>query len=465
METVPHKRGQPPSKPSRLATIATTGGVVILAVLTLSMARQRLQQMRVETAFIDRAVEPIVATDWGTLEQVYVREGERVSAGTPLVRVERDLEIQEEIARLEGLILAQNRERFRLLEQQIGLEREQQQARADLDAASAAIALEEKQIPARAAIERSRVEAARAEVASLGEQLAVARTRRDRFRSLSDYGAISQVAYDETVAEVARLQGALSTARENLTIAQAVLDGTQRGDFIERDRLQGQLPSLRLQQEQARERQQGVAQQARSLSELLASLEAELTELQARRDRLRDRRDLDPDLATVYTAPVSGVVANVLRSPGNSVSRGASLVVLEHQRDRPEVAVYLTQEQAQQLAVEQPARVYDPISGEEYLAQMEAIDWTGGRVDEVVDPLAPVSTFPAPAANHPGVQRSVLLRLTVEQDNLDIPNGSPVVVTLDKHQNLLQRTARLFEQRNRIETQNAERRTESITRF
>ncbi|MEM9005958.1 MAG: hypothetical protein AAGE59_20845 [Cyanobacteria bacterium P01_F01_bin.86] len=433
---------------STLTTIAAIGGIVVLTLLTLTTAEKRLHQMRIETAFVTQPMEPIVATDGGTLKQVYVQEGEKVAAGTPLVQVERDLEIQAEMARLEGLILAQSRERLRLQEQRITLEREQQQAQVNLATARAATQLEQQQLPARSAIEQSRIDAARSEVEALAQQLEIAQTRRDRFAELLTHGATSQVAYDETVAEVARLQGAWQTAQENLTIAATVLEGTQQGDFVERGQLQGQLPTLQLQQTQAQEHLGVITHQVRSLKTLLEDLEQELATLQTRHDQLLSRQALGPELAKVYTAPVEGIVMTVPRSPGNSVNRGAALVVLQHQEGIPQIMVYLTQAQAQQLAVEEPAQVYDPITGNEYFADVTTLDWTGGKVEGIVDPFAPTYTVNPVGPGTISAPQPVLIHLTLQQENLEIPNGSPVVVTLKKQQDLLQRVGQVFQFRN-----------------
>lgn len=426
-----------------MATVAATGGMVAMALLTLGTAEQRLHHMRIETAFVTQPMEPVVATDWGTLTQVYVHEGERVDVGAPLVQVERDLEIQAEIARLEGLILAQSRERFRLQEQRITLERERQQAQANFEAALTATQLEQQQLPARAAIEQSRVEAAHGEVESLAQQLEVARARRDRFQALLEQGAAPQVAYDETVAEAARLQGAWQAAQETLTIAEAVLSGTEQGDFIDRDQLQGQLPTLQLQQAQAEEHLEIINNQLRSLTTLIGNLDQDLAKLQSRYDRLAARQDLDSELAKVYNAPVAGIVKTVPRSPGNSVDRGASLVVLQNQEGLPQITVYLTPAQAQQLAVEQPAQVYDPITGAEHTAQVNTLDWTGGRVEGIVNPFAPAYVSETASAQPP-----VLIHLVLQQESLEIPNGSPVVVTLKKRQDFWRRITHVFRLRN-----------------
>ena len=444
METIPIPAQQKSKqwwhlRQSTLATTTVTGGAVIVALLTLGTVEERLRQMRIETAFVSQPIEPIVATDWGTLQHVYVQEGDAVAVGDPLVRVERNLEIQDELARLEGLILAQNREKFRLQEQKITLERERQQAHVNLEGASAAIHLEQQQIPARVAIEHSRVNATQSDVNSLAQRLDVARTRRDRFQELVNEGAIAPVAYDETVAEVARLEGDWLTAQENLTIAQAVVTGTERGDFVDRDQLQGPLPTLQLQQTQAQERLGIITSQLRSLTALLDNLEQELATLQIRYDQLQAGTDLGPDLSQIYTAPVAGIVTNVPRSPGNSVSRGASLVVLQHQEELPQITVYLTHDQAQQLAMNQPAQIYDPVTGNDYPADVTDIDWTGGRVDSIIDPLTPVNP-----TDIVSVQPQVLIHLTLQEESLEIPNGSPVVVTLKKRNDLLRRLAHIF---------------------
>ncbi|MEO0804144.1 MAG: HlyD family efflux transporter periplasmic adaptor subunit [Cyanobacteria bacterium J06642_2] len=433
-----------PSKRS-LATVTVATGAAVMALLTIGTAGQRLHQVRVETAFVARSVEPIAATDWGTLTEVYVREGETVRVGDPLVRVERDLEIQTEIARLETLIQAQQREQSRLKTQQIALERERQQAQVTLATATTAIQLERQQIPARTAIARSQVASARGEQDALAQRLAIAHTRQQRFESLLSEGAISQIAFDDVVAEVARLQGAWQVATENLDVARTVLGGTGRGDFIDRDRLQGELPKLQLQQSSSRDRLASITDQLQSQAALIAAIERDLTALRDRQQNLRDRQNLDAELATTYTAPVAGAIAKIPLSQGNSVSRGASLVVLQHDETSPQIAAYLTLNQAQQLAINGTANVFDPTTGHEYPATVTEIDWTGGRVDGIVDPLTP-----SPPTDRAGIPLPVLVQLAIRHPNLKLPNGSPVVVTLEKHRDLFDRTARAFRLRNRV---------------
>ncbi len=445
IETRPIPNSQQPIhwlqiKPTTLITALTSLGVSVLALMTVGSLGQRLHQLQIETAFVVQPMEPIIATDWGTLHHIYVQEGEIVQVGHPLVRVDRDLAIEDEIARLEGWILAQRRERFRLQEQLLTLERQQQQAHLNLEAATSAIALEQQQIPARSAIAQSQVDAARQEVDALAQQLNVAEAQHDRLKALLDQGAIPQMAFDETVAELAHLQGAWHKAQETLTIAQAVLIGTIRGDFVEQDQLQGQLPTLALQRDMAEKRLKTLTDQRQGLTVLIEDLDQEITTLQTRQDQLLARRDLGSELAKIYAAPVTGVVAKILRSPGNSVSRGATLVVVQHQKDQPQITAYLTHDQAQQLALEQPASIYIPTTGQTYPAHISKIDWTGGRVADALDPLAPTWSIDPLVPPLP-----VQVHLTIQHNNLDIPNGSPVVATLEKRQSVVQRLQQGFQ--------------------
>lgn len=217
----------------------------------------------------------------GRVQAVYVKQGDIVTAGQVIARMEQD-DVQASLAQANAVI-AQSQ--ARLAELKAGSRpQEVAQARANVNRAQAAIAQAQ-----------ATVEQARSSIAEAKSRLALTLQRVERNRMLVAEGAVSRDVWDEVQSTANNATAAVRSAEANYRNAQANLDVTQAGLQDAQQRL-----NLLL---------------AGSRPEQIAQAEAQLRESQGRLQAIQVQAQ-----DTLIRTPFAGVITQRYADPGDFVT-------------------------------------------------------------------------------------------------------------------------------------------------
>ena len=388
------------------------GGTLVF--YTLRGLHGSLTQMQIKSAVITKPIEPMISTRWGTLSQVYVHEGMKVEAGQPLFRI-NDEEMARSIAEKEvrqvdalnrdeiGNINALSRneiENIDTLTQKAELARvEVAEARSVLQKAESLRQQEIEKFKSYKAIAQNKLASARARVEALTVQYQAEKNKRERFSALLQAGAVSQQTFDSINSKFADVAADLREGKAELQIAETAMDTVQKGNFYNGDNLVGNLPRLTADVRDAGDRVQLAARKLSTLEQALQKQKQDLKALQKQKDNLKILVTQKPNLNTsqsdiekvtqqnlssvVYRAPFSASILKVVKSPGNTVNRSETLMLLQPELAEPTVDAYLTQDQAAQISIDSQVTVFIPELDKNYQARVVKIDRSGGFLDEV----------------------------------------------------------------------------------
>jgi HlyD family secretion protein len=296
----------------------------------------------------------------GRIAEVSVREGDRVTRGQVIARLD-DAEVQAQLAAAQARELAAQQQ-VNQAQLQISIIESQIQ--------ETQLALQQSQSDAAGRVSQSEASVATA-IAQLAEAqareqeaqftLELARSDRDRFAMLVEQGAIPQQQFEQAQTQVetaretlAARQSAVAAARQQVSAAQGALTQAQSTEFNP-DIRTAQLNRLRTQQDQARAQ--------------LDAAQANLQEAQARVAGTTARlNDLD------ITSPISGIVLTRTVEPGEVIATGTTVLTVV---DLGEVYLrgYVPEGDIGHIRVGQPAQVFLDSSPERPLtAAVSAID-------------------------------------------------------------------------------------------
>lgn len=290
--------------------------------------------LEVESGVVSAPIERLVATTDGRIQSVRVAIGAKVNKDTPLIVVE-DAKIEEHIA------LAQ-----------IRIER----VRAELATNETQLSVEREKLVDYKSLAMKAVANAGARVQSLEKQCRFAHTQVARLEKLMNRGYITRRQLDEALSKLAALDGDLNSARIELRGRRDMLAAVQRGRFYTGDRFEGETKELEAEVDRFK-REVTLATQ-----ELLALYE--------HRQRL------------VLRAPTDGRLLEMLKSEGSTAKRGEAIALFERDEHRL-VDVFLTQNEALEVKIDTPARVYFPSKDVVVDAMVVSIDRTTSYLDEV----------------------------------------------------------------------------------
>ncbi len=254
----------------------------------------------------------------GRVAQVFVREGQNVATGTPLMRLETgDLEAQEAQARA-----SVDMARARLAQMTAGARPEERRQAADAAAqAEAGVQAARARLQAleRGARPQEREQVANS-VAQAKAALDLALADVQRMRSLYQLGAVSKQQLDAAETQLRVAQATYDTARQQ----QAMVSEGPRAEDVQAAR--AQLAQAQAAADIARQTLRLVEIGPRS--EEMAAARAQLDQAQALLTAARLRRQD----ATV-TAPFPGTILQRMVEPGESVSPAAPSFVLAEVQD------------------------------------------------------------------------------------------------------------------------------------
>ena len=422
-----------------LSTLGCLAIVCVSVFFTLSGLREAVTRMEIKSAVIGQTIEPIAVTNWGTISQIYVREGMEVEAGQPLFRVRNDLKIQQEVVRIESLI-SQQTEKIEKLTDKLSLSGlELAETQLELQKAEALERQEKATIAPQSNIAQSRLESAKATLQALTTQYQVAKDNYQRFSTLFQEGAVSQKVVDDSSAKLADLEGKMKKAQEELQIAQTVLIEVKKGHFLDHNRLVNKLQPLIVEKENSRQKVQLTAQKINIIEQSLEQQKQKLQTLEKHKQALENpEKNLanyaSNNFSTVYKAPISGTITKLLKSSGNTVMRNEDLIFLKQNLEQPIIDAYLTQVQATQVAIGSEATVLIPPSNKFYQAEVIEIDRTGGFVDEVRGQYQLRGSLEQPAL----VKLKIIDPTLADSSQFSV--GMPVILNIKKENNIIQKS-------------------------
>ena len=372
-----------------LLLLAYLGFGSVLGGLAIVSLNHFARYMQIKSATITDIVEPVVSTKDGNLSAVFVQSGMKVEAGQPLLKVNNNDAIEQEIANLNGLIRDKTSKLDELTEQ-IELSR--------LDFADALSVqrktknlIQQEQIKLKSyhAIAQSNLDSALAKAGSLTVQQQTAQKEVKRSSELLHEGVISQQILETKTAQLAELTADLISAQEAVKIAETSVESVQTGNFYNGNNLVGNLSSLTAEATELGERVQLATQKISTWERARQRQGLALQKLEQQKQSLENPQpkgssEFEVNLpSVVYQAPFSGSIIRVEKSPGNTVNRGETLVLLRPLGAQPTIDAYLTQDQAALIKIGSPATVIEPASGDRFLANVIGIDRTGGFKDKV----------------------------------------------------------------------------------
>jgi multidrug resistance efflux pump len=434
-----------------LLFLAYLGFGSVLGGLAIVSLNHSARYMEIKSATITDIVEPIISTQNGNLSAVLVRSGMKVEAGQPLLKVVNNDAIEQEIANLNGLIRDKTSKIDELTEQ-IELSR--------LDLAEALSVrrktenlIEQEQIKLKSyqAIAQSNLDSALAKAKSLTVQQQTAQKEVERFDELLQEGVISQQILEIKTAKLAELTADLITARQAVKIAETGVNSVRAGNFYNGNNLVGNLSSLIVEAAELDERVQLASQKINTWEEARERQNLALQKLEQQKQSLenpqpKSNSKLGLNLpSVVYQAPFSGSIVRVEKSPGNTVNRGETLVLLRPLSERPTIDAYLTQDQVASIKIGSSATAIEPTSGDRFLANVIEIDRTGGFKEKVRGEYLLEGSKDQPAH-----VRLALANLEPKQQER-LTGGMPVILEITKPSLLPRLQTKIFNKKQTID--------------
>ena len=240
-------------------------------------------------------------------------------------------------------------------------------------------------------ISQDRVEAARAKLESLQIQRQEITALLLQYESIFKQGALQERQVKLLRAKVAKIDGDIKVARQELEIAQKIASAAKKGKFYNGERFVGELPELQAAVRDATFKVEAAEKELAAYQALYSKRQSELANLRVRKHDLKlhqpttivDGNFTEETFSTTYRAPLSGTILKVNISEGSTLNIGKLLMLIGKDTDSTIVQAYLTQDQAIHLAVGDSVTITLPEQNVEYKAKVKVIDRRGGFFDEV----------------------------------------------------------------------------------
>ncbi len=265
----------------------------------------------------------------GRIQEIRVREGDKVSAGDVIAILEDDqLRAREEQARAS---VAQADARVQLSQRQIGVLNQQ------LVQAQITVGQSRQDAQGRVGQAEASLAAAEADLAQAEAALKLTLYDRDAYTKLASAGAVSERRGREAVTAAETQEAVVRAARKRVDAAKGTLAATRAG-------LQN--PDIRMAESA------GIEAQILQAQADVAATRAEAARARAQLDEAKaNRRDLQ------VLAPFSGTVATRAAEPGEVAAAGTTLITLIDM-NKVYLRGYIAERQIGRIKTGQPARVY-----------------------------------------------------------------------------------------------------------
>ena len=243
----------------------------------------------------------------GRIEEIYVKEGDMVTTGQPLVRLDPNQLQSNTDAQLASLQAAQSDAQVSR-SQVVAAQNQLSQAQQALNAAQASVDTALQQ----AASARQQVVAAQTEVDRSEVELNAARRELKRSEDLLESNVISRLEYDQAKDRVATAEASLRNAQARLRSQQIAVNEAE----------------ARVKEARARVGQQEVAVRDARRGVETANLSAQTSEKRAEQQAALLRGQRNQRDKTLQVAPINGVIADIPSKVGTFAVAGLSTTPL-----------------------------------------------------------------------------------------------------------------------------------------
>jgi HlyD family secretion protein len=278
-----------------------------------------------EKALLYAPTADLIAPEDGTVSVIFVREGERVAEGDPLLQIKSP--------QFERLL---SEARIKVREAEVAQER-----------LSALIETEDTALETYRRIASDQVVGSQARLAAAQEELRLLEHQHERVLSLSNQKMVSTQDLERVQTDQHRARESVLEAQAELRIARAAQEAAQAGKYFTSNRLEGRLPELKTEL---------VAAQAQ-----IDLAKTRLTELERQADQLTLR------------APGPGYVRRIPVAAGNAIA-GGTLAISLLTDQAPQVYALLASDQLDQIALGAVAHVFVPALSREVEAKVVAVE-------------------------------------------------------------------------------------------
>lgn len=352
-------------------------GLIIFSYLALVLY-SNFVHMKIESSVVTSPEEKIVSPFTGLVGEYYVKPGDLVKEGEPLIRIDdADLAHKLDIEKTH-LIEAQNEHKLK----------------------STFLVGEKNKVNIYENIGQTKYEEAKSNVREFTERLEHLQNEHERAKILYQKRFIAKSEMDKFEADYETVMHQLEEAKHQVVVHEKALKAVETGHYFSNDQLEGEIPQ-----------HQAYVDHASAQIDIVKLRIAALEKQMGRR---------------VIRAPFNGHVVDLAKSNGNTVDRGEELLLLERDETRF-IKSHLTQEEIVEITMDSTATVYIPSIKKRYLAKVRHIDRTDGFIDEVNAIYKPRTVN----------DRSALVELELQDFTMEglrnqLPAGTPAVVYFDR---------------------------------
>ncbi|NOZ54553.1 MAG: HlyD family efflux transporter periplasmic adaptor subunit [Gammaproteobacteria bacterium] len=296
-----------PSKKTAMSAAYIVLGL-LLTYYAIDTLYSSVFKVRVNLAAIVSPERTIVAPVSGTVEQLYVEQGDNVGPSAPIMYIHN-------YAVLERVELA----KIKILESKLELKSYKEQ-----------LASQKNKLSSYKEIGATKLDISSARLNAIEKKWSIAERKRARFQALFDDGKVSEELFDQAASAVFSLRGELDVALAEQKIAQQAIRETDKGRFFTDHRLEGGLNEIRS-----------------ALREAKSQVKLEEKRLEVMNARLRQ---------LVVMSPLAGQVVNIYPQLYENVNKGDPVAVVERDGGR-EIEAYISTDNLQHVFIDQIAQV------------------------------------------------------------------------------------------------------------
>lgn len=345
--------------------IGAAGAAVLLAIIIFSVlaSRKDIQEVTVVKLETRRELRSNVTASGevrpiqfinltsevqGRIEEIYVKEGDQVTKGQPLVRLDPTQLQSNTEAQVAALQTAQNETQVSR-SQILAAQNQLSQAQQGLNASQASVDTAQQQV----ASARQQVVAAQTDVDKAQVEVNAANRELKRTAELLESGVVSRLEYDQAKDRVENSQVALRNARARL----------------ESQKLSINEANARVNEAKARANQQAVAVRDARRAVDTANLSADSSTSRANQQAALLRGQQNQRNKTLQVAPINGVIADIPSKVGTFAVAGLSTTPLLTIADMSSVNVEVKVDETEidKVEVGQPAKIKVDAFGEKEL--------------------------------------------------------------------------------------------------
>jgi multidrug resistance efflux pump len=311
-----------------------TSGIFILFSLVM-MLNTYVLHLKIETAVVSTPIEAMVAPVGGYISKVFVKPGDRVKQGNPLLKVENiDLERELQLARVTSEESNLNVAYYQQL-----------------------LANEQQRLKIYKKIGHTRVISSQAMVNVSEQERLKAQHNLARFTELHKKNYVSEANLEAEQTKYLNAVEQLTNAKAHHRLEHHALKAINQGMYFTGTKAEG------IEQD------------------LFAELKASQQKAKLNADRVNIYELLISKL--ILRAPFDAKVTQILKSAGNTTDNIKPIIFIENISMNKNIIAYLTQDEIIHIGSSRQVKIFIPSSGKTYRGDILEINRTDGFIDEV----------------------------------------------------------------------------------